>query len=204
MTHKPRTDDLQFGVSLSEIWRTAAEAAAELGIDTRQVQKLAQQGKLTKGNLPREPGSRGKPPVGYSQLSIEEEKFRRMGGPRRTTEPTLTSDHASAALAKFAGTRSQTLMERYGLQPEHAARAVQLLELLAPGAGPAKEKIEDDAYVTVKEAAEIKRMSQVWIMTLCSTGQLPFQSSRPGQTGRGSIRILRADLRALKFEGRRG
>jgi hypothetical protein len=184
---KNDTSNLQFGVTLSEVLLTATEAAAELGIDTRQVQKLAQQGRLTKSNLPKEPGARGKAPVGYTLTSINDEKERRARGEVRqpsTPPPVQLTAAAPKMLSSFGPLQNL-------ITPELAAR---IIDRLAPD--PAPIEYADDAYLTVKEAAQVKRMPQKWILEQCLKGYLPSELTSHKQR-----RILRRDLRKLESHG---
>lgn len=173
-------------------WLTKAEAAAVLGVDERTIERRARAGRIS---------ARARPgfPTLYREADVEILKQTAPGevqtGLLEPVPPASSNGHGRMATVRGASSPIEPLV-------------VQVLQALlgALAHGPTGPTDPTDAptgptltpeeraaqYVTLKEAAAIKRLPQVDLRALCHDGDLPHRV-----TSRGGIRIRRKDLEQL-------
>lgn len=170
-----------------QIHLSSEQAMKELGITKlRQLQLMAQKGRIHRITLPRVPGAPGKPASVYTAESIEIEKARRAAGERGTrTMPTIPYvPPPQLALSTVAVAHVDAFTKLCTALTEQLPQLPKLQQTAADS--------PDDAYLTVEEAAAVKRMPESWILNQIAEGRLPYEL-----TARGGKRILRGDLRNL-------
>lgn len=184
-----------------EVTLSTQQVMVELGIvNVRNVQLLAQKGRLEKIILPRKPGTPGKPPCCYTAESVEAEKQRRLTGtkyipqgyplgypqPQRATGLSAMIEETNHAHANLVDRQAEVFGGLATLCATLSAQLPQLPQKAAAADPP------DDAYLTIAEAAAVKRMPTSWVKAQLENGRLPFE-----MTARNGKRILRGDLRNL-------
>lgn len=177
---------------------TAQQVMQALGLrGKRQVQELAQQGRLERLLIPANPKEgRSRNLVSYSSESVEAEKARRatgikMKGSLPASAIAAISAPSLASASADGWNKLSKFLDDWTARIDAEAKAKPALAEKIPD-------VPDDHFVTIAQAAKLKGMPQRWIREQIERGRLAFEL-----TPRGAYRVLRGDLRAMPSSQRR-
>ena len=181
-------------------WLSIADAAAQIGVSKRTVERWASQGKFERRLRPQD----GTPPVMVlSPESVAEVAKARRPDPAPFVVGTVPAGngnghgatvkklHAGTDLARTDGPTDADLVRQFV--------TLAIAALQSPPSPPVAETVAASSYLTLAEAAAEKRVSEALVRRWIRTGALPVEREPRSQwtaTDRG-WRIKKQDLEAL-------